>query len=53
MSTAERPEEPVVHVYAPDEARQHARPLPSRDRLVVEDVSDEEWTAFYEALAEQ
>jgi hypothetical protein len=52
MSTVEQPEEPVVHVYAPDEARKNARPLPPRDRLVVEDITDEEWKAFQEALAE-
>ena len=52
MSTIEQPEEPVVQVYAPDEARKHARPLPSRDKLVVEDVTDEEWKAFQEALAD-
>lgn len=52
MSTVEQPEEPVVHVYAPDEARKHARPLPSRDKLVVEDITDEEWKAFQEALAD-
>ncbi len=45
-------QEPVVHVYAPDEARKHARPLPSREQLVIEDITDEEWKAFQEALAE-
>jgi hypothetical protein len=52
MSAVEQPEEPVVHVYAPDEARKHARPLPAREQLVVEDVTDDEWKAFHEALAE-
>ena len=52
ISTVERPEEPFVHVYAPDEARKHARPLPPREQLVVEDIIDEEWKAFQEALAE-
>ena len=41
-----------MRVYPPDEALERARPLPPRDRLVVEDVTDEEWTAFKEALAE-
>ena len=50
MSTVEQPEEPVVHVYAPDEARKHARPLPQREKLVVEDITDDEWQAFQEAL---
>lgn len=36
----------------PEEARRHARPLPRREELVIEDVPDEEWDAFQEALAE-
>lgn len=52
MSTVEQPEEPTVRVYSPDEALERARPLPARDHLVVEDVTDEEWTAFQEALAD-
>jgi hypothetical protein len=41
-----------VHVYPPDEALESARPLPKREDLVIDDVSDEEWGAFLEALAE-
>ncbi|HVM13269.1 MAG TPA: hypothetical protein VM287_02955 [Egibacteraceae bacterium] len=52
MSTVEQPSEPTVRVYPPDEALKHARPLPPRDSLVIEDVSDEEWAAFQEALAD-
>ncbi len=52
MSTVEQPEEPIVRVYPPDEALKSARPLPPRDRLVVEDITDDEWKAFQEALAE-
>lgn len=48
----EQPEGPTVRVYPPEEALQRARPLPPRGRLVIEDVSDEEWAAFQEALAE-
>ena len=40
-----------MRVYQPDEALERARPLPTRDRLVIEDVPDEEWAAFQEALA--
>ena len=40
-----------MRVYQPDEALECARPLPTRDRLVIEDVPDEEWAAFQEALA--
>ena len=52
MSTVEQAEEPTLRVYPPDEAIRHARPLRARDRLVVEDISEEEWRAFQEALAE-
>ena len=52
MSTVEQPEEPSVRVYSPEEALKRARPLPPHDRLVIEDVSDEEWAAFQEALAD-
>jgi hypothetical protein len=52
VSTVEQPEEPTVRVYPPDEALKRARPLPPRDRLVVEDITDEEWKAFQEALAD-
>ncbi len=41
-----------MRVYPPDEALKHARPLPPRERVVIQDVSDEEWDAFQEALAE-
>ena len=30
-----------MHVYPPDEALKSARPLPKREDLVIEDVSDE------------
>jgi len=51
VSSVEQPEEPAVRIYPPDEAIKRARPLPPRDRLVIEDVPDEEWAAFQEALA--
>jgi hypothetical protein len=52
VSTVEQPEEPAVRAYPPQEALKRARPLPAHERLVVEDVSDDEWKAFQEALAE-
>lgn len=57
VSRVEQPEGPTVRVYPPDAALGFARPLPSRDRLVVDDVTDDdvtddEWSAFQEALAE-
>jgi hypothetical protein len=52
MSTVDQPDECVVRVDAPDEARKApGRCLP--ERLVVEDITtDGERTAFQEALAE-
>jgi len=52
VSTVEQPREPKLHVYPPEEARTHARPLPQREHLVLTDVPDDEWTAFLEVLAE-
>ncbi len=52
MSSVERPEEPVVRTYPPDEAIRRARPLPPRDRLIIEDVPEDEWAAFQAALAD-
>ncbi|EUA17577.1 hypothetical protein I553_10648 [Mycobacterium xenopi 4042] len=48
----EQPDEPGLRVYQPDEALKRARPLPARDRMIIEDVPDEQWVAFQEALAE-
>jgi hypothetical protein len=52
VSIAEQPDEPRVRGYPPDEALQRAQPLPPRERLVIEDVPQNDWTAFQEALAE-
>lgn len=52
MSSVEQPAEPRVQVYPPEEALRRARPLPRREELVIEDVPDEAWDAFEEALAE-
>lgn len=52
VSSIGQPEEPVVRTYTPDEAIRRARPLPPRDRLVIEDVPEEEWAAFQAALAD-
>lgn len=52
VTTAEQPAEPRVKVYPPEEALQRTQPLPPRDRLVIEDVPQDDWTAFQEALAE-
>ena len=39
-------------VYPPEEALRRAQPLPPRDRLVIEDVPQDDWEAFQEALDE-
>jgi hypothetical protein len=52
VSSIEQPEDPTVRVYPPDEALKRARPLPPRENLIIEDVPDDEWAAFQEALAE-
>lgn len=52
MSVAQEPEEPLIRVYDPEEAVACARPLPSKDVLVIRGVPDDEWTAFQSALAE-
>jgi hypothetical protein len=52
VSSVEQPDEPSVRVLSPDEALRRAKPLPPRERLVIEDVPEEDWTAFREALAE-
>jgi hypothetical protein len=52
VSSIEQPREPALRVYPPDEALRNARPLPRREDLVIEDIPDEEWAAFLEALAE-
>ena len=48
----EQPAESAVRVYSPGEALRRARQLPRPDVLMIEDVPDEEWAAFQEALAE-
>lgn len=52
MSIAERADEPRVRVYGPEQALRRAQPLPSRERLIIDDISEEDWTAFQEALSQ-
>ncbi|MBN9607873.1 MAG: hypothetical protein J0I11_00970 [Actinobacteria bacterium] len=52
MTTMEQPEEPRLLVLPPEQALAAARPLPDREHMVIEDVSDEEWDIFFSALAE-
>jgi hypothetical protein len=51
-SAVQHPQDPVLRLYPPAEALRRARPLPSREELVIEGVSDEEWEAFHQALAD-
>jgi hypothetical protein len=53
VSTDEEPKEPSVRFYPADEALERARPLPSREDLRIEGLTDEEWSTFQDALAER
>jgi hypothetical protein len=53
VSSIQQPGEPTLRVYPPDEALTSARQLPRHEDLVIEDVPDEEWAAYLEALAEK
>lgn len=54
MSVVPHPEEPTgLTILPPEEALQHARPLPSDDEMAIEGLTDDEWNAFEKALAEQ
>jgi hypothetical protein len=48
----ERPDQPAVRVLPPDEALAAAWPLPPREQFVLDDIPDDEWQAFLEALAD-
>jgi hypothetical protein len=52
VSTVEEPGEPTVRFYPADEALERARVLPSSEDLRIEGLTDEESSAFQEALAE-
>jgi len=52
VSPVEQPEESTVKVRPPAEALEHARRLPPRELLVIENVPEDEWAAFQEALAD-
>jgi hypothetical protein len=52
VSSVEQPGDPTIRFYPPDEALSRARSLPAREHLIIEDVPDDEWAAFLEALAE-
>lgn len=53
VSTAEHQDPSGLKVFPPDEALRRAKPFTPPERMALEDVSDDDWTAFQEALAEQ
>ncbi len=54
VSVAENPQgSSHLTVVAPDEALERARPLPSDDDMAIEGLTDEEWDAFKQALADR
>ena len=53
VSVAEHPDEPRLQSFTVDDPRLwDVRPQLSFEELALEDVTDEEWDAFYAALAE-
>lgn len=54
VSVAENPQEyNHLTVVSPKEALRRARPLPSDDDMAVEGLTDKEWDAFEQALADR
>ena len=54
VSVVEHPEEPHLRMFTVDDPRLwESRPRLSLEELAIEGVSDEEWRAFYAALAEE
>lgn len=54
MAVAENPQESGhLTVVAPNEALRRAQPLPSDDEMAVEGLTDDEWDAFEQALADR
>ena len=54
VSVVPHPVEPNrLTVLPPREALRRARPMPSNDDMAIEGLSDENWKAFADALAER
>ena len=54
MSVVPHSEKPSgLTVVSPAEALRRARPLPSDDEMAIDGLTDEEWKAFEQALAER
>ncbi|HLI57977.1 MAG TPA: hypothetical protein VKY26_13210 [Actinomycetota bacterium] len=53
MSLGEHPEESHLRLFTVDDERLwDSRPRLTSEEFALEDVTDEEWDAFYAALAE-
>jgi hypothetical protein len=53
MSMVEQPEESHLRLFTADDERLwESRPRLTSEEFALEDVTDEEWDAFYAALAE-
>jgi hypothetical protein len=50
MSTQEQPGQPAGRWYPPEEALEHAKPLPAVEDMVIDDLTDDEWQAFIDAI---
>lgn len=54
MSIASHPDDPAgLTVLPPDEAVEQALPVPRAEDLEIEGLTDQEWTAFEQALSER
>jgi hypothetical protein len=54
VAVAEHPQEPAhLTVVAPKEALRRAQPLPSDEDMALEGLTDDEWDAFEQALADR
>ena len=54
MAVVPNPDQPeVLTVVPPDEALRLARPLPGADEMAIDGLTDDEWEAFQQALADR
>jgi hypothetical protein len=53
VSVVQHPDEPVgLTVVSPDDALRRAKPLPRAKDMAIEGLTDDEWKAFEQALAD-
>ena len=54
MSVISPSDEPVgLTILPPDEALERAKPVPKDEDLIIEGLTDAEWKAFAQALADR